>query len=109
MMEQLVSIGAAIAVFIAAALRMNLLKLGRGCGPFQVLEALGLILLMGGCAGTVGEWFLPMADFRAETLVITGCALALVGISRGSPCDAVPRIRWDGIERRLARRARQTR
>lgn len=103
MTEQLFSIFSAVIVFAAAAMRMNLLKLERGLRPpaNQILEAIGLVVLMGGCAGIVGEWFLPNENFHAETLVLGGCAFFLVGMSGGRLCQVVARLQgWDGRERR---------
>lgn len=102
MIEQLLSIVAASIVFIAAVLRLNILKAERHTiNAWRVAEVLGLAALMGGCAGMVGEWFLVNAEFHAETIVIVGCAMFAAGVSRGQLCQLVARLQgWDGGNRR---------
>lgn len=102
MIEQVVSIIAAVMVIAAAAMRLNLLQAKRGqFNAWLGVEALGLVVLMSGCAGVIGEWFLPLEEIHAETIVLTGMAAAAVGISRGRLCQVVARLQgWDGRERR---------
>jgi hypothetical protein len=60
MIEQTVAIVACVVVFLAAVMRLNVLKASRHSMTWwRVLEVLGLAGLMGGCAGSIGEWFLP--------------------------------------------------
>jgi hypothetical protein len=109
MIETCLSIVAAAVVFLAAVLRLNMLKAARhSVTVWRVLEVLGLAGLMGGTMGVIGEWFLPQADFHAETIVITSLAVFCVGISRGPHqlCQVVARLQgWDGQDRRAAPRA----
>lgn len=107
MIEQVLSILAAAVVFTTACLRLNVLKAERRTmNPWSLSEVFGLIALLCGCAGSVGEWFLPNAEFHAETIVLVGAALFALGVSRGALCQLVARLQgWDGAERRMAERA----
>lgn len=108
MIEQLLSIAAAAVVFVTVALRLNILKVERHTlNRWLVLEVLGLATLLGGCAGSIGEWFLPNAEFHAETIVLFGAAMFALGISRGALCQLVARLHgWDGSDRRASARVR---
>jgi hypothetical protein len=107
MIEQPLSILAAAVIFVTVCLRLNVLKATpRTVTPWTVLEVLGLATLLGGCAGSIGEWFLPNAEFHAETIVLAGAALFAIGISRGALCQVVARLHgWDGTDRRQAPRS----
>jgi len=102
MIEMLLSIAASVVIFVAAVFRLNLLKCSRlTLSLAALLEVLGLAGLMGGCAGAIGEWFLPNADFHAETIIVASVAMICVGISRGRLCQIAARLYgWDGCERR---------
>lgn len=101
-LEQILSIGGAVVVLVAAAMRLNILHAARLKVTFwSVSEVLGLAFLMAGCAGVVGEWFLPNNEFHSETIVIVSVALFAIGISRGQLCQVVVRLQgWDGTDRR---------
>lgn len=102
MIEQILAIAAAATVFVTVCLRLNVLK-ATHVTAWSVLEVVGLATLLGGCAGSVGEWFLPNAEFHAETIVLCGAALFAVGISRGALCQVVARLQgWDGGDRRAS-------
>lgn len=109
MIEQLLSIAAAIVVFFSAALRLNILRASRTTiSMWRVLEVIGLAGLMGGAAGTIGEWFLENAEFHSETILLVSLALVFAGISDGKLCEIVARLKgWDGIERREGARRSQ--
>lgn len=99
MIEQLLSIGGAVIVFLSAVLRLNVLRAERHTlTPWRLLEVLGLVAVMGGCMGLIGEWFLENAEFHAETIFVVGAAMFAFGISRGALCQVVQG--WDGTERR---------
>jgi hypothetical protein len=102
MMEQILSIAASAVIFAAVCLRLNVLKIERQrVTPWSVMEVVGLATLLGGCAGSMGEWFLPNAEFHAETIVLAGAALFAIAVSRGALCQVVARLQgWDGCERR---------
>jgi hypothetical protein len=103
MTEQILSILSAIVVFAAAAMRMNLFKLERGqrIPVRHLLEVAGLVILMGGCAGVIGEWFLPNENFYSDTLVLVGSAFFVLGVSGGRLCQVVTRLEGcDGRDRR---------
>jgi hypothetical protein len=108
MIEQLLSIGGAIVVFLAVVLRLNVLKAERHTITFwRILEVLGLVGLLGGSVGVAGEWFLESAEFHAETIFMVGAAMFAIGISRGALCQVVARLQgWDGTDRRQAPRGR---
>jgi hypothetical protein len=106
MIEQTVAILACVVVFLAAVMRLNVLKASRHSMTWwRVLEVLGLAGLMGGCAGSIGEWFLPNAEFHAETIILVSVALVAIGISQGQLCQVVARLQgWDGTDRRTQAR-----
>lgn len=103
MIEQWASIAAAAVVFFAAVLRLNMLHATRRTiDAWRVIEVIGLSGLMGGCAGSIGEWFLENAEFHAETIVMTSMAALAIAISRGELRELFSRLKiWDGSERRL--------
>lgn len=107
MIEQLVSIASAGVIFVAVCLRLNVLKAEqRTMNPWSLAEVLGLVGLLGGCAGSIGEWFLENAEFHSETIVLAGAAVFAVAISRGALCQVAARLHgWDGSDRRSAPRA----
>jgi hypothetical protein len=105
MTEMVLSIAASLVVLVGAIYRLNVIKYAHLRlsldGMFNTLEALGLAAIAGGCAGEIGEWFLPRAEIHAETIVLTGLAIFVVGVSRGRVCQMVVRMQgWDGTDRR---------
>jgi hypothetical protein len=102
MIEQLVNITAAAVVFALVVIRLNSLHAAmERINAWRAAEVIGLAILMAGCAGVIGEWFLPNADFYAETIVMVGISLAGIGMSRGDIRQfAVKLQNWDGSERR---------
>ena len=106
MIEQLLSIIACAILFATVCLRLNAMSADRqSVTRWRVLEVVGLAMLLGGCAGSIGEWFLPNAEFHAETIVNCGAALFAIGISRGALCQVAARLQgWDGSDRRTAPR-----
>jgi hypothetical protein len=102
MIEQILSIVASAVIFVTVCLRLNILKAdSHKVTPWSVLEVIGLATLLGGCAGSIGEWFLPNAEFHAETIVLAGAAVFAIGISRGALCQVMARLQgWDGRDRR---------
>lgn len=105
MIEQAINIVAAAVIFAAALLRLNILHAAKA-DFWRTVEVVGLTTLMAGCAGTVGEWFLPNEDFRAETVVLVGAAIFAVGVTHAKLCELVARLQgWDGrSDRRSAPR-----
>lgn len=101
-LEMILNILGAWVVLSCAALRLNLLKAERRTVTFwSICEVLGLAGVMGGCAGVIGEWFMPTAEFHAETVVMDSVALFAFGISKASFCQVVARLQgWDGADRR---------
>lgn len=104
--EMVIGIGAALVVFVTAVLRLNILKAERHTvTAWRVLEVLGLAGLMGGCMGSIGEWFLENAEFHSETIVMVSAAAFAIGVSRAQLCQVVARLQgWDGTDRRGASR-----
>jgi hypothetical protein len=67
-------------IFATVCLRLNVLKAERHTLSFWIaLEVMGLAALLAGCAGSIGEWFLPNAEFHAETIVLCGAAMFALG------------------------------
>lgn len=104
--EAFVSILCCGVIFSAAAMRLNLLHIASKPVTFWfALEVVGLITLMGGSVGAIGEWFMDNLDVHAETIVYLGAAIFAIGISRGQLCSLVARLQgWDGVDRRQLRR-----
>jgi hypothetical protein len=103
MMEAIIVCVSAAIVFVAVLLRMNNLYFKKAKPIFwSVIEVSGLVLLLAGCAGVVGERFLPHEHFHhAKSLFIFGVASSILGVSRGTLCQVVARLRgWDGSDRR---------
>jgi hypothetical protein len=102
MIEQILSIAGAVVVFFSAVLRLNILRASRKTiSAWRVLEVVGLAGLMGGAAGTIGEWFLENAEFHSETILLVSLAIVFAGISEGRLSEIVARLKgWDGIDRR---------
>jgi hypothetical protein len=105
-LEMMCSIVGALILGAAFALRLNALKAARSTlSRWQMLEVTGAAMALGGCTGVIGEWFLPSADFHAETVLVVGASAWVVGFTRGHLCELASRLQgWDGVDRRNAGR-----
>lgn len=102
MIEMFISVAAAVAVFVVVLMRLNTLHAaGAHITFWRAAEVIGLAILLAGCAGVIGEWFLENAEFHAETVVMVGAAIAGMGMSRGELCAFIAKVQsWDALDRR---------
>lgn len=103
-LEMVPSIGGALIVGGAFAMRLNALKMSRdSLSPWQVVEVFGAVGALCGCAGSVGEWFMPGTGVHAETIILAGTAMWVMGFTRGRLCQLAARLQgWDGVTERRA-------
>lgn len=100
--EAIFSITSAFVLAVLVAVRLNLLYVKRTkLNMWHMLEGAGWVLALAGCAGVVGQWFLPPVQFYPETLALTGFAMGAFGGSKGHLIRyATMALEWHGQERR---------
>ena len=101
-LEMAMSIVSCAVVFVAVLLRLNAMR-AADVQPmwWGFVQVSGLALILTGCVGVVAEWFLPRAEFHAETVLVVGLALFAFAISRGQFHQVVAHLQgWDGQDRR---------
>ena len=105
--EMILSIASSAVIFLCALLRLNTLRASRPRLSWNAaLEVVGLALVLAGSIGMIAEWFVANLDFFSDSVLVLGCALFAIAITRGQlPALAAQLHGWDGTERRRMRAA----